>query len=78
MRKNISKCDEVHTLLIWCLSPRGPRHREGGHTSEGGKRGRRGLAPRPQAEMSLHVLAYNVKRMIAIFGVAWLLQAIRA
>jgi len=28
--------------------------------------------------MSLHVLAYNVKRMIAIFDVAPLLQAIRA
>ena len=29
-----------------------------------------------RTEMSLHVLAYNVKRMIAIFGIAPLLQAI--
>jgi hypothetical protein len=28
-----------------------------------------------RTEMSLHVLAYNVKRMIAIFGIAPLLQA---
>ena len=31
-----------------------------------------------RTEMSLHVLAYNVKRMIAIFGIAPLLQAIQA
>jgi hypothetical protein len=31
-----------------------------------------------RTEMSLHVLAYNVKRVIAIFGIAPLLQAIRA
>ena len=30
------------------------------------------------AEMSLHVLAYNLKRMIAILGVQRLIQAIRA
>ena len=29
------------------------------------------------AEMSLHVLAYNLKRMIAILGVQPLIQAIR-
>ena len=29
------------------------------------------------AEMSLHVLAYNLKRMIAVFGVQPLIQAIR-
>jgi len=28
--------------------------------------------------MSLHVLAYNMKRMMAIFGVQPLLQAMRA
>ena len=33
---------------------------------------------RVRTEMSLHVLAYNVKRAIAIFGVARLLQAVRA
>ena len=32
---------------------------------------------RVSTEMSLHVLAYNMKRVIAIFGVAPLLQAIR-
>ena len=31
-----------------------------------------------QTEMSLHVLAYNLKRMIAILGVAPLVAAIRA
>jgi transposase len=29
-------------------------------------------------EMSLHVLAYNLKRMIAILGVQPMIQAIRA
>jgi hypothetical protein len=33
---------------------------------------------RVRTETSLHVLAYNVKRAIAIFGVARLLQAVRA
>jgi len=33
---------------------------------------------RVRTEMSLHVLAYNVKRVIAICGVAPLLQAIQA
>jgi hypothetical protein len=33
---------------------------------------------RVRTEMSLDVLAYNVKRAIAIFGVARLLQAVRA
>jgi hypothetical protein len=31
-----------------------------------------------RTEMSLHVLAYNMKRMIRIFGVAPLLEAISA
>jgi len=31
-----------------------------------------------QTEMSLHVLAYNLKRMIAIMGVAPLIQAMQA
>lgn len=31
-----------------------------------------------RTEMSLHVLAYNIKRMIKIFGVIPLMQAIRA
>lgn len=31
-----------------------------------------------RTEMSLHVLAYNVKRVIAILGTGPLLQAIRA
>ena len=31
-----------------------------------------------RTEMSLHVLAYNIKRMIQIFGVAPLIEAIRA
>jgi transposase len=33
---------------------------------------------RVSTEMSLHVLAYNIKRVIAIIGAAPLLQAIRA
>ncbi len=33
---------------------------------------------RVSTEMSLHVLAYNLKRMIAILGVAPLMQAMRA
>jgi hypothetical protein len=33
---------------------------------------------RVRTEMSLHVLAYNIKRVIAIIGVRPLLQAIRA
>jgi hypothetical protein len=31
-----------------------------------------------RTEMSLHVLAYNIKRMIQIFGVEPLLEAIKA
>ena len=31
-----------------------------------------------RTEMSLHVLAYNLKRMIRLFGVAPLMEAIRA
>ena len=31
-----------------------------------------------RTEMSLHVLAYNIKRMIKIFGVTPLMQAIQA
>ncbi len=31
-----------------------------------------------RTEMSLHVLAYNIKRMIKIFGVGPLMQAIQA
>ena len=31
-----------------------------------------------RTEMSLHVLAYNLKRMIAILGVGPLIQAMRA
>jgi transposase len=31
-----------------------------------------------RTEMSLAILAYNVKRMIRLFGAAWLIQAIRA
>lgn len=34
--------------------------------------------PRVSTEMSLHVLAYNLKRMMKIFGVVGLLEAIRA
>ena len=34
--------------------------------------------PKVRTEMSLHVLAYNMKRMMAIFGVQPLLQAMRA
>jgi hypothetical protein len=33
--------------------------------------------PRVSTEMSLHVLAYNLKRMMSIFGIAGLLEAIR-
>lgn len=33
--------------------------------------------PRVSTEMSLHVLAYNLKRMMSIFGVAGLIEAIR-
>lgn len=33
---------------------------------------------RVRTEMSFHVLPYNVKRAIAIFGVAPLLQGVRA
>lgn len=33
---------------------------------------------RVSTEMSLHVLAYNLKRMMNIFGIAGLLEAIRA
>ncbi len=38
----------------------------------------RHLRKRVSTEMSLHVLAYNIKRVIAIIGVGPLLQAIRA
>jgi hypothetical protein len=31
-----------------------------------------------RTEMSLHVLAYNLKRMIQIFGVIPLMQAVRS
>jgi transposase len=34
--------------------------------------------PRVSTEMSLHVLAYNLKRMMSIFGISGLLEAIRA
>jgi hypothetical protein len=34
--------------------------------------------PRVSTEMSLHVLAYNLKRMMSILGVAGLLEVIRA
>lgn len=34
--------------------------------------------PRVSTEMSLHVLAYNLKRLMAIVGIAPLLEAIRA
>ena len=34
--------------------------------------------PRVRTEMSLHVLAYNLKRMIAILGVQPLMVALRA
>lgn len=34
--------------------------------------------PRVKAEMSLHVLAYNIKRVIAILGIDGLMAAIRA
>jgi hypothetical protein len=34
--------------------------------------------PRVSAEMSLHVLAYNLKRVMQIFGVQSLMRAIAA
>ena len=34
--------------------------------------------PRVSTEMSLHVLAYNLKRMMQIFGVRQLMQAMKA
>ena len=34
--------------------------------------------PKVRTEMSLHVLAYNMKRMIALFGTAALIDAMRA
>ena len=34
--------------------------------------------PRVSTEMSLHVLAYNLKRMMSIFGILGLLETIRA
>ena len=34
--------------------------------------------PRVSTEMSLHVLAYNLNRMMNILGIAGLLEAIRA
>jgi len=34
--------------------------------------------PRVSTEMSLYVLAYNLKRMMSIFGISGLLDAIRA
>jgi hypothetical protein len=34
--------------------------------------------PRVRTEMSLHVLAYNMKRVMKIFGTQPLLQAMRA
>jgi transposase len=34
--------------------------------------------PNVQTEMSLHVLAYNLKRAMQIFGVVPLMRAIRA
>ena len=37
-----------------------------------------GTLEKVSAEMSLHVLAYNLKRMIAILGVQPLIQAMRA
>lgn len=33
--------------------------------------------PRVSTEMRLHVLAYNLKRMMSIFGIAGLIEAIR-
>lgn len=33
---------------------------------------------RGSTEMSLHVLAYNLKRMMSLFGIAGLIEAIRA
>jgi len=37
-----------------------------------------GTLPRVRTEMSLHVLAYNLKRMIAILGIQPLMAALRA
>lgn len=34
--------------------------------------------PKVRTEMSLHVLAYNMKRMIRLFGTPWLISAMRA
>lgn len=34
--------------------------------------------PRVSTEMSLHVLAYNLKRMMSLFGTSELLEVIRA
>ena len=34
--------------------------------------------PRVRTEMSLHVLAYNLKRMLAILGIQPLMAALRA
>lgn len=34
--------------------------------------------PRVSTEMSLHVLAYNLKRMMSILGIKGLLEAIKA
>jgi hypothetical protein len=34
--------------------------------------------PRVSTEMSLHVLAYNLKRMMSILGIKGLLKAIKA
>jgi hypothetical protein len=31
-----------------------------------------------KTEMSLHILAYNIKRMIQMFGIAPLIKAIKA
>jgi hypothetical protein len=36
------------------------------------------LGERVKTEMSLHVLAYNVKRLIALLGIASMMDAIRA
>lgn len=33
---------------------------------------------RAKTEMSLHVLAYNLKRLLALLGIATLMEAIRA
>ena len=34
--------------------------------------------PNVRTEMSLHVLAYNMKRMISLIGIASLIEAMRA